>query len=193
MMIWHPEDAEPLTRNEIRDFARRNPHGFGVIWCQGRRTNHIKGRFSADDTYAAYRELYDSGHRALALHWRLATAGARENANCHPFEINGVLLMHNGVLQHRSTKTLSDTQCFIRDELKDHLCPDITADKRWVAWLNGRIGSGNKMLLWAKNAQVPIIVGEAKGLWHKGRWYSNTYAWNAPMRWSSTQGAWRER
>ncbi|HLZ08125.1 MAG TPA: hypothetical protein VKT80_06010, partial [Chloroflexota bacterium] len=42
------------------------------------------------------------------------------------------------------------------------------------------IGSGNRFLLWHRDMDSPVIAGEDRGLWHKGRWYSNTYAWSSP-------------
>ena len=185
MLIHHPADAQPFSRAELDDFHRKNRAGFGVMWRWpgSGRVSYEKGLWSTDRIASTYFALYEHGCHEMVLHWRLATAGPVDLANAHPFETrNRVLIAHNGVLSHRSTEELSDTRCFIDDVLEPALLADRRAvnDRRWVAWLAGRIGGGNKVVLWPREARRPTIVGFERGVTYRGRWYSNTYAWSAP-------------
>lgn len=135
-----------------------------------------------EETWPMYRRLLENGCREMVLHWRFATSAAVNIHNCHPIRVGDLLMMHNGVLAHRHTATHSDTRCFARDVLEPDLedFPDLIHDKKWVKRLEQSIGAGNKLVFWHPDDDKPVIVGEKRGLWHKGRWYSNTYAWSVP-------------
>lgn len=184
MMIVHPPDAQPFTRVEFEDFDRRNPNGFGAIWrTPTGAINAHKGMIGVGRQWQLYRSLIANGCEEMVLHWRYATAGARNAANCHPFEVNDdVLLMHNGVLSHRSTSEFSDTWCFVVDVIRPALTRDPRAlwSERWHRSMAQRIGGGNKLVLWHRDEPRPVIIGEDRGLWYRGRWMSNTYAWTVP-------------
>ena len=185
MMIWHPKDAEPFTRDEFADFHQRNPHGFGAAWVgRDAQLYYVKGMASVDEAYRHYERITEGGGRDALLHWRLRTSGPTGPAQCHPFVATGqVLVMHNGILDWRHTAALSDTQCYVADviepELKKH--PRRLNSKKWRRRIYRQIGAGNKLALWAAGDARPVIIGEDRGLWYKGRWYSNSYAWTVPM------------
>jgi hypothetical protein len=88
------------------------------------------------------------------------------------------------MFNHTSTAEMSDTQCFIADHLEPTLRRRRSGKvtKKLHRALAARIGSGNKLALWTAGEKRPRIVGEYRGLWHRGRWYSNTYAWTMPAR-----------
>lgn len=183
MLIWHPAGAVPFTREEFVDFHRKNRQGFGAIWrAPSGEIRYKKGLMSIEETWPMYKRLLANGCTEMVLHWRLATAGRVSSHNCHPIPVGDVLLMHNGVLAHRSTPTVSDTRMFARDELEPDLEsePWLIHDKKWCARLEQKIGQGNKMILWSIDDAKPVIVGERRGLWYKGKWFSNTYAWTVP-------------
>src|SRR5579859_7149367 len=119
MMIYHPENARPFSRTEFADFWTKNRNGFGAIWrAPSGEIRWRKGLDGRADAWKLYQSLLANGCREMALHWRLSTSGPINWENCHPFEVtDDILLMHNGVLSHRSTKTHSDTRCYIDDKL----------------------------------------------------------------------------
>lgn len=184
MMIWHPPEAEPFTREEFADFHRRNPHGFGIVWTTDDGClRYDKWMATVEESYATYTELTNQGITAMLLHWRLRTSGPTTQKECHPFVVSRTtLVMHNGVLSHRSTPALSDTQCYIKDILAPDLAnPRRLHQKKWRSKIYRHIGSGNKLALWQAGQARPHLIGEDRGLWHRGRWYSNTYAWTMPQ------------
>jgi hypothetical protein len=181
MLIHHPASAKRFTRREFDDFYDRSPDGFGVMWRSANGTvRSRKGRFSRSMCWKTYRSLLASGCTEMVLHWRYATAGPRDDANCHPFVVAGALMMHNGPHLGPSTDTMSDTAVFAERVLGPSLkeSPNRLRDRNWLNWLNRRIG-GDRLIIWDKRSPAPVIVGEDKGLWYKGRWYSNQYAWSS--------------
>ena len=186
MLIFHPKTAEPFTRPEFADFHQRNPHGFGCAWIGAAdgQLRYAKGLETLDDQWARYQELLRTSTADIVLHWRQRTSGPVAPANCHPFVANDTtLVFHNGVLSWRSTATMSDTQCFIADHLEPALQKRRSGrvTKKLHNSLVAKIGSGNKLALWTAGEKKPRLVGEFRGLWHRGRWMSNTYAWTMPQ------------
>lgn len=184
MLIHHPATATPFTRAEFADFNRRNGNGFGAMWrTPTGEVHHRKGMLDLGQQWQLYRSLLENGCRELTLHWRFATSGPRDYHNCHPMTLAGdTLLMHNGVLRHRSTRDLSDTWCFALDVLEPALRRDSRApyDRRFAARLAVRIGASNKLVLWHREEPEPVVIGRQHGVTYRGRWYSNTYAWTVP-------------
>lgn len=185
MLIYHPKNAEPFARSEFADFHRRNPNGFGAAWIGAAdgELRYTKGLETLDDQWARYRELLETSTGDIVLHWRLRTSGPVTPGACHPFVANDTtLVFHNGILSWRSTAEMSDTQCFIADHLEPALRKRRSGKvtKKLHKALAATIGSGNKLALWTAGEKKPRIVGEHRGLWHRGRWMSNTYAWTLP-------------
>jgi len=191
MLIFHPKSAEPFKRHEFYDFTRRNPHGFGAAWIgTDGQLRYDKGLHTLDAQWKLYRELLGTSTGDIVLHWRLRTSGPVAPANCHPFVANDTtLVFHNGILNWRSTATMSDTQCFIADHLEPTLRKHKKITKKVHRALVAKIESGNKLALWTAGEKKPRLVGEYRGLWHRGRWYSNTYAWTMPYSAQPTKTA----
>lgn len=182
MLIHHPPDAEPFTRPEFADFHRKNPHGFGAAWIEDGQLFYAKSMATLDESWARYEELRAKGVGEMVLHWRLRTSGPTSEKLCHPFLVGSTLVFHNGVLDWRHTPEMSDTTCFIAD----YLGPALRRRRGRISTkfhraLAQKIGSGNKLALWTAGEAKPHIVGESRGLWYRGRWYSNTYAWTMPI------------
>ncbi|HXJ70006.1 MAG TPA: hypothetical protein VNM39_13940, partial [Verrucomicrobiae bacterium] len=144
---------------------------------------YAKGLETLDAQWARYQELRETSTGDLVLHWRLRTSGPVTPGACHPFVANDTtLVFHNGVLSWRNTAELSDTQCFIADHLEPQLRKRRSGKvtKKLHRSLVSKIGSGNKLVLWTAGEKRPRIIGEFRGLWYRGRWFSNTYAWTVP-------------
>lgn len=196
MLIWHPANAEAFDRAEWQDFHRINRNGFGLAWrAPSGEVRWKKGLMSSAESWQLYRVLLGNGCQAMALHWRMATAGDRNSyGNCHPIEVNrGALMLHNGAWIGPSTKEHSDSVVFARDRLGPAMerNSNWAKDGEWLDRLERHIGSGNKLILWDRLEETPVIVGEKSGVWWRGRWYSNTYAWTAPVEVTGIERKWR--
>lgn len=179
LLMWKPAKVT-LTRRDVYDYVENNPDGFGVLWRdEAGKILSYKMLGGKKQIWRAYQK-YAAG-RDAALHWRYNTAGTNSLPNTHPFEIiPGLWMMHNGVLSCQSDAERSDTWYFAHDimqrELVNH--PERIEDETWLKAMKDVIGAGNRLLFWRDGQAEPSIVGESDGLWHKGAWYSNTYAWS---------------
>ncbi len=172
--------GKSLTREQIADFNAYNPDGFGVMWAEGGKVHVIKtlGKVRKQWKILNKRGIWA---RDAVLHWRQATHGATDYANCHPFHVaQGVQVAHNGIISDVKTAPgQSDTRAFIEQKLIRYVetAADLLfCDKEVQDALAKRIGTFNKMVFLGPDGQRTII-NEDEGLWEAGIWYSNTYAW----------------
>lgn len=193
LLMWKPATVA-LTKSDVADYYAHNPDGFGVMW-QNPDTGGIgwyKMVGSKKATWKAYQQ-YGAG-RDCALHWRMATSGAVNVAMAHPFKVvDGVMLMHNGVLACKSSAGRSDTAEFasiMRRELARH--PERLDDESYINALDEVIGPGNRLLFMRAGRGEPVIVGREKGIEHNGAWYSNEYAWTNDYFTPGCSWAWKD-
>ena len=120
-----------LTYDEVKAMCNHNPHGFGLMWNDGKQCHYKKGYFDIDTFYNDYvRIKSDDRTNDIALHMRIATGSNVDVANCHPFPITSnkkrlksshgtadVCIMMNGIIGD-STKELSDTAIYTCTNLK---------------------------------------------------------------------------
>ena len=178
LLIWKPKETR-FTNAELRDFYDYNSDGFGVMYAEdgALHTHRTVGKFKkVRKLYKRYAEGRD-----CAIHFRWATHGTKGLENCHPFIVrDGMALMHNGVLTglKMPDQRRSDTFYFVTDILKPTLdvAPDIYRQEKFAEVLGDEIGAGNKFIILDSDGHK-VIVNEHTGVWHKGAWMSNTYAW----------------
>lgn len=182
ILIKHAADTV-FSRDDIADFHAHNSDGFGVMYLHKNRvvTAKILPK-SADDAYEFY--LLHAHGRECALHGRMRTHGAIDEANCHPYKvIKGVYLMHNGVLDtgNEWNKSKSDTWHFAERILKPILnqSPAMLHNAGFQRLLEATLGHGNRFILLDKHGFVELNMHQ--GVTYKQARMSNTYAWSAPM------------
>jgi predicted glutamine amidotransferase len=92
--LWLLEAPDSLTRQ-----SHRNPDGtgLGIFDAEGRPVVH-KAPISAFSDKAFASEARSERSRTFLAHVRFASTGAKTLANTHPFEQDGRLFAHNGVL-----------------------------------------------------------------------------------------------
>ena len=171
-----------LAKSHLLDIAARNGDGFGIMRADGGtlRVWRVVSN-NPDDMLRAY--YAHAAGRACVLHWRMATHGAVDVANAHPFRLTrDVAVVHNGVLDVGTpTAGKSDTWHMARHVLapiaRDNADALFAPDMAHV--LGGMIGASNKLVFLHADGRM-AVVNEASGVHHAGRWYSNTYAWDAP-------------
>jgi hypothetical protein len=122
--------------------------------------------------------------RECVIHWRQATHGKTNVENAHPFPVSGsqIAMVHNGMLDVGCpVPDMSDTWHFTEYVLAPiaQANPDLFFDPTWQAVHAGAIGTGNKIVIMHEDGRIAIL-NRGSGLEHKGCWYSNTYAWDAP-------------
>lgn len=156
---------------------------------QGRKGPVIHKALSTtfDDFYKVYRKFYEPFE--CAIHFRYATQGKRDLANCHPYDLDGgVYMMHNGCITGLPTTNpdMSDTWHFgewLRPYAKEAL---LAAPDRFKEVLKRAIGANNKLIL-MHNGKF-TIVNDTQGTYDEsnGVWYSNCSMWAAPLELGGT-------
>jgi hypothetical protein len=117
------------------------------------------------------------------IHFRMASHGAINVENCHPFWVNNdYAMIHNGCIPGFGTQFLSDTNCFVKDILRplfNQIGNKITLnDPRQNYHLRYLIASavGMSKIIFLRSDGQHMIVGEGKGSLIGGSWYSNEHS-----------------
>ena len=182
-LIIHQPKGHTLSRAHLLDIGRRNGDGFGIMRADKGVLHTFRDVLSDDDMIAAYGE-YAAGRECI-LHWRQATHGEINQANAHPFHLGDspIAMVHNGMLDVGCPiADMSDTWHFAEYVLGPvaKANPNLLFDPTWQAVNAGAIGTGNKVAILHADGRLAILNRSA-GVEHQGRWYSNTYAWSAPL------------
>jgi hypothetical protein len=93
-----------------------NSHGAGIAYVKDGALHIIKGLMTFGEFYKAYKEYSINKYQAL-IHFRMATHGARDRLNTHPFEVTPELaLIHNGIIStiRCTDQRMSDTYHFAK-------------------------------------------------------------------------------
>ena len=134
-----------LTYDEVRAMCKQNPHGFGIMWNDGKKTYYKKGFFKIKEFYDFYVTIrQDKKVCDVALHMRIGTGSNIDVANCHPFPITSVpkrikssqgtcdvAIMMNGIIGS-STKEFSDTALYTMNTLKMYYDSDVRFYKHFT-------------------------------------------------------------
>lgn len=164
----YQKENNPIKKETLETCFDNNPDGSGFVYRESVNSKPIckKGYFKFEEFYSEYKEI--KNFEAL-LHFRIATSGKLNEANCHPFQVNDKhYLIHNGVLHgFPYTKKRSDTNYLSNILLKDI---DIT-NKHFQLILENAIGD-NKIVVMPYRKEC-FILNEDLGNWVNGNWFSN--------------------
>lgn len=161
--------GKTISKETLQICFDNNPDGCGFAYPIENDVV-IKKFMKFEDFYPEY-EKYQ--HLTTLIHFRIATHGAVEIDNCHPFVLNSrMALIHNGIITgYGDKKTKSDTRDFI-----DRVIGNIS----WKMWKNpsfcelvGNAIGYSKLAILDKTGAY-VIINEHKGEWTDGIWYSNT-------------------
>jgi len=191
LIVQPPKTSVP--ESHFRAAWDANQHGAGYAFAHGGKLiirRPFKKLRDMIKTYAADLEAHPSA--AFLIHFRYATHGGISDENTHPFDLgNGVAFAHNGILSAHESPCAneSDTRFFARSVLAQRDARQF-ADTGFLAWLEELVGPHNKLGFLSRSG-VWSIVGESRGVWLSGVWYSNTsFQPSARPTWRSWQG-WR--
>lgn len=200
LMIVKPEGKD-VSDEHLENGFENNPDGGGYCWVDGGKVYYRKGIFDFNEFKTSYRQ--DVGERPAIIHFRMATHGGVNHENCHPFDIgNGAMMAHNGVIQIATKQGESDTRAFLRERLAPVLVPnpDAIQDASWIEQIDAAIGGSKLGFLYPNGRHY--IIGEKRGEWENGVWFSNSghkyshsacyaaYGYGAGNRHGSWHGGW---
>lgn len=181
LAIYKPGGLDIPERN-LRAGFESNNDGCGMCWAENGELHVERGMLTFDAFYGIYQQHC---HNPMLIHFRKATHGKKDEANCHPFLFNdgNLALIHNGVIPIKcSEEGFSDTWHFVHKVLepmiRDHGVP---IDDQALSWFV-RVSIGTDKIAVMDRAGEVIIFNEDKGNWEdtdgpegkKGKvWYSN--------------------
>lgn len=177
-----PNDLVP--ESILRYSFAHNNDGFGIMAVKDGRIEFTKGLFEYDEILKLYHE---HRNRHAVLHFRFATQGTVNVANCHPIKVLGkeehgmdLFMCHNGMLRglgsipRGSSDTVHLVNKFIRPELEKH-GPSTIFNPRYKEHLADFIGPGNKLVFLSGEGKG-VIINEEAGQMLGDSWYSNLYS-----------------
>jgi hypothetical protein len=169
-----------------------NSDGAGVAWYEGGKLHIRKGFMS----WGAFSEFWHEEERdwdnvPALIHFRIATHGAKDEDNTHPFWVfpKTLAFAHNGMFFNvpKDAGALSDTQLFNRHYLKQ-LPRNFMNNSGIKLFIDDFIGKGNKLAFIDEVGDIHIF-GEESGTWDdEGVWFSNTN-----HEWKFTKGRYKKR
>jgi glutamine amidotransferase len=161
---WGPPDS-------LEQQSRREPDGsgLGVFDADGRARVHRSARPAFRDARFR-REAHTARSRTFVAHIRFASTGAVEVRNTHPFEQDGRLLAHNGVLEDldRLDVELGDARALVHgDTDSERFFALVTREIRRAGGdteaglISAARWAGENLSLYALN----IVLTSPDGLW----------------------------
>jgi hypothetical protein len=151
-----------------------NSDGGGFAYVEDTGIKVVKEMNCVGDFYHKYRKVREVNLLPMLIHFRFATSGLVNEANCHPFKVSSDLVMaHNGILDNViPTQTDSDTSIFNRSILA--LLPRDFIYNEGIKQLLSNFIDDSKLIFLDKYGMYSII-NEHLGHWdiHHLNWYSN--------------------
>jgi len=164
-----------LDKSVLEESAKNNPDGGGIMYADKGQIHVYKcmSKKSVIKRYYAIRKTFTG---VICLHFRIATDGEVNVANCHPYKVNdSTYLMHNGILSEYSglMTDKADTQLFIEDILKGFTVKELFSDNV-LKLIAKTIGTGNKFAIMEAGGKCTIVNSKMGHYDEQGNWYSNT-------------------
>jgi glutamine amidotransferase len=150
--------------------SHREPDGTGLGWFDRDRPHVSKQPIAAYEDRTFAREAHELASKTFIAHIRYASTGANERKNTHPFEQEGRLFAHNGVIEDLETldSHLGDSLELVKgDTDSERFFALIT---REVAGADGNIPRGIASACGWVAANLPLfainfVLTTADGLW----------------------------
>ena len=189
--ILKPHD-KVVSEGTLKSCFDTNPHGAGFMYSKGGKVIVKKGYFEFPAFLEAYKEHSEGPAKdtAIAIHFRIMTAGEKNELNCHPHVVaDDLAFIHNGIISGFTiaNSPKSDTIHWMEDAIlplyKAFGKNLISAGRIW-RMLEADIGTYNKMVFLSGGPKAFYwILNEKQGTWSDGSWFSNmswkTYVYDA--------------
>jgi len=175
--ILKPANTLALTDEELSCCRDNNKDGFGYAFVgldTEKQENYVVVK-----TFMEYDKFLESYRKdevihtetPFLIHFRATSAGTTSLENCHPFSVNRhIAFMHNGTMGIKAEKGMSDTAIFNEYILKE--LPDGWFNNDAISFLLEDFVGHGKLVFLASDFTYKII-GEKKGHWRDGMWFSN--------------------
>lgn len=168
--------GEDLDKEDLREAWINNDDGGGFMYAADGGIKICKGYMKFPAFWKAW-QRHALKDKAAIVHFRIATGGEINQANCHPFAIDrGTAVAHNGIFKEADIpivdSAFSDTVHFVR-HLKRLNDPNFLKDPKVREWIESVCKHYPSKLVFLGADGEFEIVGEKLGSWYEGCWYSN--------------------
>jgi hypothetical protein len=166
--------------NKVIDFLTlqncwdNNRDGAGMLYIEDNKLKTYKEMTSFKKFYDKYLKAREADmSKKIVLHFRISTHGKVDKTNCHPFLVDNKLgFVHNGIITGLPySNDYSDTYMFNRHILQN--MPNDFLQHKGICTLIEEFISYSK-LIFLDEENNSTIIGEEKGFWDDGNWYSNS-------------------
>ena len=174
MCIAIVNKAGTLPLETFTTSFRNNPDGIGMAWTDGSEVRTLRTMNAPEQLHARYLEVREETPHPILIHSRISTHGVKDLGNCHPFKVSkNLALIHNGIVNAPTYRPDRSDTWHLVDLLRLMRNPSeaINADSPEGAWLEELAGYSKIALLHVSG--VTRIIGESKGTWENGSWFSN--------------------
>jgi predicted glutamine amidotransferase len=156
--------------DSLAEQSRREPDGTGIGWFDANGPHVAKQPIAAYEDEAFACEARELESTTFIAHVRYATTGGLDPTNTHPFEQDGRLFAHNGVIHDldRLERELGDAKALVAgDTDSERLFALVTRETQRTG---GDVGAGivaaarwiaNELPIYAIN----LVLTTADGLW----------------------------
>ena len=178
--------------NAVIDTAlTRHPDGYGIAW---RENGFVRTAKFGPDARKEFRKMVrrlDNAGFEYAAHFRQATHGPACKRLSHPFVYEDptegrVAILHNGVIDIKTTAEESDTEVFVRDVLAK--LPSAWWRNPALTYLVGEAIGWSKLVIMTPSETQ--IIFEDRGSWDGGLWYSSNHKPAATTTYQYNGGRW---
>lgn len=153
MCLIYYSQAGKFDLANLKEANHRNDDGFGIaVWIGEKWETGTKFPNPNDDDLETLLKKYEG--LPFAVHFRISTGGAKDKANCHPFELgSGWRLMHNGTLECHASKEKSDTNIFAEFVRDNEIAKNVDQLVKLCDWVR----NGSRLLLLSPNGPEKSI------------------------------------
>lgn len=175
VIIYKPKKAV-ITKKVLRQCWDKNPDSAGFMFAVDGDLTIQKGYTVFKVFYKDYRKQENLHNENFVLHFRIATYGEINEANCHPFVVNkNIGFVHNGILNCvNATKSKSDTSVFCTQVLRKLPVDFLNRTEYRILLESVCIAEKSKFAFLNSKGTVHIF-NENAGTWSKGCWFSNIH------------------
>jgi len=174
MCIAIVNNSKTLPLETFTASYKNNPDGIGFAFTDGTEVHTVRTMEHPEKLYERYVQIRDATPHPILIHARIGTHGSKDLGNVHPFKLDKqTALIHNGIVDAPTYRPDRSDTWHLVDLLKMMQRPADLFDTTTNAhqWLKELAGYSKIALL---NAQgQTVIIGEDKGTWIDGTWYSN--------------------
>lgn len=189
-VIVHQPEGAHIDKATAKKLWEVNSHGGGFAYITDAGSVKVEKSMEFESYWRAFETARSQNpQRDFILHMRIATHGAINLDNVHPFEVDEhTVMVHNGIIHGvKDDPQMSDTRVFIRDVLS-HLPPDWLDREEFVSMVEDWIGWSKLTFLTTSPhlKNTVYILNKQKGVLHKGMWLSNDNGIKPPVKaWST--------